>query len=293
MKTSTKESYFKRIDKVVGFISDQVDNNPSLETLADVAAISPFHFHRVYRAITGETPSGTLRRLRLAKACLLLKDTGKTVTEIAFEVGYDSSQSFAKAFRASTGFSPTEIKRTPGALDRAVKALAGLVGVPKTDPGKIEVKIVSVDPIKVIAARHLGPHKGLFQAYGAFFAHAEQAGWVGSFRGIYGIPIDDPRGMDEARCRFDCCFQFGPEVKATGPYRDETLGDGLYAVLRHVGNYDGLEDKYDFLYGPWLEASGYILRQAPFYNHYLQDPDTVPPEEWETDIYLPIEKGDA
>ena len=91
---------------------------------------------------------------------------------------------------------------------------------------------------------------------------------------------------------FDCCFEFGPEVKPSGGYAEKSLGGGLYAVLRHIGHYDGLEDKYDYLYGSWLNASGYSLREAPFYNHYVQDPDTVPPEEWETDIYLPIEKGD-
>ncbi len=293
MKPSTQNSYHERIDRVVGFLSDHVDNSPSLAALAEVAAISPFHFHRVYRAVTGETPSMTLRRLRLAKACFLLRDTGKSVTEIAFEVAYDSSQSFAKAFRAGTRYSPTEIRKTPDALNKVIKTLSGPSGEEKTDPGNIEIKVVSVDPIKVIAARHLGPHKGLFQSYGEFFAYAEKAGWVESFKGIYGIPIDDPRGMDEDQCRFDCCFEFGPEVKAKAPYRDESLGGGLYAVLRHVGHYDGLEEKYDYLYGSWLEVSGYSLREAPFFNHYVQDPDTVPPEEWETDIYLPVEKGDA
>ncbi len=194
MKPSTQNSYHERIDRVVGFLSDHVDNSPSLTALAEVAAISPFHFHRVYRAVTGETPSMTLRRLRLAKACFLLRDTGKSVTEIAFEVAYDSSQSFAKAFRAGTRYSPTEIRKTPDALDKVIKALSGPSGEAKADPGNIEIKVVSVDPIKVIAARHLGPHKGLFQSYGEFFAYAEKAGWVESFKGIYGIPIDDPRG---------------------------------------------------------------------------------------------------
>lgn len=290
MKKSTQDSYFQRIDRVVGYLNDQVEGNPSLETLAGVAAISPFHFHRVYRAVTGETPSGTLRRLRLAKACILLKETAKSITEIAFNVGYDSSQSFARAFRAGTGFSATELRKDPTTMARVLKALATPVAEKRT--GNIEVKVVSVKPFKVIAARHLGPHKGLFQAYGEFFAHAEKAGWVENFKGIFGIPIDDPRGMAEEECRFDCCFEFGPEVKPSGGYAEKSLGGGLYAVLRHIGHYDGLEDKYDYLYGSWLNASGYSLREAPFYNHYVQDPDTVPPEEWETDIYLPIEKGD-
>ncbi|MFT5371505.1 MAG: AraC family transcriptional regulator [Lysobacterales bacterium] len=103
MKTTTQNSYYQRIERVVGFLSDQVDDNPSLEVLANVAAISPFHFSRVYRAVTGETPLGTLRRLRLLKACFLLHDLKKPVIQIAFDVGYDSSQSFARAFKNGTG----------------------------------------------------------------------------------------------------------------------------------------------------------------------------------------------
>lgn len=289
MKPKTEMSYLERIDRVVGYLSDQVDHHPSLETLAEVAAISPFHFHRVYRAVTGETPSMTLRRMRLAKACSLLKDTNNSVTEIAFAVGYDSSQSFAKAFRAGTGYSPSEVRSSVKTIESVLNLLSRPASSPKSSLANIEVRITEVEPITVIASRHLGRHEGLFQTYGEFFAFAEKAGWVESFRNIYGIPIDDPRDTPEAQCRFDCCFEFGPEVKASGTYSEKHLGGGLYAVHRHLGHYDNLDDKYDYLYGPWLETSGYTLREVPFYNHYVQDPDTVPPEEWETDIYLPIE----
>ncbi len=292
MKPSTQKSYFDRIERVVGYLNDQVDNNPSLETLAGVAAISPFHFHRVYRAITGETPSSTLRRLRLAQACILLKETGKSITGIAFAVGYDSSQSFARAFRSGTGFSATELRKDPAALARVLKALSNPVAEPEKGSANIEVKVVSVKPFKVITCRHVGPHKRLFRAYGDLYSWAEKTGWVKSLKGIYGIPIDDPRGMPEKECRFDCCFDFGADVKPGEGLREEFLGGGRYAVARHLGPYEGLEDKYDYLYGPWLNASGYSLREKPFFNHYLQDPETLPPEQWQTDIYLPIEKGE-
>ena len=290
MKKSTQDSYFQRIERVVEYLNDQVDNNPSLETLAGVAAISPFHFHRVYRAITGETPSGTLRRLRLAKAAVMLKETKKPVTEIAFDVGFESSQSLAKAFKASSGFSPTDARANTKALSGIIESLSTPVSGKLT--GEMEVKVVSVKPFKVIAYRHVGPHKGLFRAYGDLYAWAEKAGLVESLEGIYGLPIDDPRGMPEQECRFDCCFDFGADIKPGEGLREEFLGGGRYAVARHFGPYEGLEDKYDYLYGPWLNASGYSLREKPFFNHYLQDPDTLPPDEWETDIYLPIEKGD-
>jgi AraC family transcriptional regulator len=290
MKSSTQESYHKRIARVVGFLSNQVNNNPSLETLADIAAISPFHFHRVYRALTGETPSSTVRRLRLARACVLLRDTRKPVTEVAFDVGYDSSQSFAKAFRSATGFTPTEIRKDPSALNKVLEQLGKPPEEPSTESRDLEVKVVSVDPFKVIASRHVGPHKGLFKAYGELFHWAEKSGLVEKFRGIYGIPVDDPRNLPDGECRFDCCFDFGPGAAGNGQFREDRLGGGMFVVTRHNGPYEGLEDKYDYLYGTWLSKSAYSLRDQPAFNHYLNDPDSAPPEQWETDIYVPVER---
>lgn len=290
MKSTTQKTYHERIERVVEFLGDQVDNNPSLETLAGVAAISPYHFHRVYRAVTGETPSGTLRRLRLARACSLLKDAGNTVTQIAFDVGYDSSQSFSKAFRSGTGFSPTEIRKNPASLSRVLTRLSSPGNTKKKEFGKIDVKIISVDPFKVIASRHLGPHANLFKNFGELFNWAENTGLVESFSGIYGIPVDDPRDVPEQDCRFECCFDFGANAAAAKDFSEYRLGGGTFAVARHVGPYDGIENIYDYLYGQWLQSSGYSLREQTFFNHYLQDPDTVPPEEWETDIYLPIDR---
>ena len=288
MKPTTKDSYIQSIDRVVGYLNQRVEVIPTLQQLADIAGISPFHFHRVYRAITGETPSGTLRRLRLARAAAMLKQTQKPITEIAFDVGYDSSQAFSKAFREATGFSASGLRQEPQRLEAVIK---GLSSPPEQATGKtLEVKLVSVDPFKVIASRHVGPHKGLFKVFGALIRWAEETGRAKAFRGIYGIPIDDPRGVSEEECRFDCCFDFGPDVQPDETHRDVLLGGGLYAVTRHVGPYEGLEEKYDFLYGPWLSSSGYVLSENASYNHYQADPDTSPPEEWETDIYLPIER---
>ena len=278
-------SYAERIDRIVRFLNEQVESAPSLQDLADVAQISPFHFHRVYRAVTGETPSGTLRRLRLARAVAMLRDTNKPVTEIAFDIGYESSQAFSKALRQVTGCSASELRKDRGKLDALAKEMAG---APKrTEGSKLEVRLVSVEPFRVIAARHVGRPEGLFAAFGALFEWGEKSGYLDDYRGIYGIPIDDPR--DEEGARFDCCFDFGPTAKPQNPYSETTLGGGLYAVARHTGPYDGLEEKYDDLFGPWLLSSGHSLRDSRAYNHYLVDPGSVPPEQWETDIYMPVD----
>ncbi|MDH5214513.1 MAG: AraC family transcriptional regulator [Gammaproteobacteria bacterium] len=277
-------SYSDRIDRIVRFLNEQVQSSHSLRDLASVAEISPYHFHRVYRAVTGETPSGTLRRLRIARAVAMLRDSTKTITEIAFDVGYETSQAFSKAFRQRTGHSATEARKDRSKLDALIEQLSG---APKRrKQSELEVRLVSVEPFKVIASRHIGRPEGLFAAFGALFEWGEKSGLLNDYRGIYGIPVDDPR--DEEQARFDCCFDFGPKAVPDKEYRKETLGGGLYTVTRLTGPYDGLEDKYDEFYGSWLASSNYVLRDSRAYNHYVIDPGTVPPEQWQTDIYLPV-----
>ena len=289
MKTSTKETNITRISRVVQFLNEHVDNTPSLQKLADVAAISPFHFHRVYRAATGETPSRTLRRLRLAKASLLLKETKKSITEIAFDVGYESSQAFAKALREVTGTTASDLRGQPDKLAATITTLSNPPDNENRNAEILDVKLVSVEPFKVIANRHIGPHEKMFGTFGTLFSWAEQTGRVAGFKGIYGIPIDDPNSVPATDCRFDCCFDLGADATPGDDYKEKFLGGGRYAVTRHRGPYEGLEEKYAYLYGPWLTKSGHTLNGLATYNHYLADPDTLPPEQWETDIYLPLD----
>ncbi len=290
MKPSTKENYIRRISRVVDFLNAQTESAPSLEQLASVAAISTFHFHRVYTAVTGETPSATMRRLRIAKACLLLRETARPITEIAFDVGYDSSQAFAKTLREMTGSTASELRADLSKLARVLDDLSRPSGGDYQPDKMLDVKLVSIEPFKVIAHRHVGPHSNLFIAYGELFSWAEKSGNTEGFKGIYGIPIDDPRETPEQQARFDCCFDLGPDTAPAGDFTQQMLGGGLYAVTRHVGPYEGLDEKYDYLYGPWLSASGHVLRAQPLFNHYLADPDSSPPEQWETDVYLPVDE---
>ncbi|MEX2123466.1 MAG: AraC family transcriptional regulator [Woeseia sp.] len=286
MKPESEHRYIERIDRVVGYLNEQAEASLTLQNLADIAGVSRFHFHRLYRAITGETPSATLRRLRLARAANMLKNTQKSITEIAFDVGYESSQAFSKAFRRVTGSSASGLRRDERRLAVVIERLSN----PPTHPTRntLEVRLVSIEPFKVIASRHVGPHKDLFNAYGALFRWAEETDRAKGLRGIFGIAIDDPRSVPEDDCRFDCCFDLGADVKPENDFRELVLGGGLYAVTRHVGPYEGLEDKNDFLYGTWLPTSGYTLRDVTGFNHYLADPDSLPSEKWETDICIPV-----
>ena len=101
--------YEKRVNRVIDHIHEHLAAELSLEGLARVAAFSPFHFHRVFAAITGETLFGFIHRLRIERAASALSNhPDRSVLEVALDHGFSSAAGFARAFKAHFGMSATE-----------------------------------------------------------------------------------------------------------------------------------------------------------------------------------------
>src|SRR5260221_12572412 len=109
MKPATEADYRKRIARVVAAIVAAPTAPHPLEELAAVANFSPFHFHRIYRALAGESVTATVRRVRLTQAANRLAAGVGSITEIALDVGYESPQSFARAFRDFFRVKPSQL----------------------------------------------------------------------------------------------------------------------------------------------------------------------------------------
>src|ERR1700723_1956432 len=98
----------RRFERAASLLSGRRDDPPSLAELATAAAVSPFHFHRIWRALTRETVGQTVLRLRLEASKELIQKRDATVADTAIAVGFATPQSFARAFRRHTGMTPTE-----------------------------------------------------------------------------------------------------------------------------------------------------------------------------------------
>jgi len=96
----------RRIRRAVELMHAHLERELPLEELAGAAHLSPFHFSRLFKKLTGATPHAYLASLRAARAQTLLAATDLSVTEVAERVGYSSSSHFSKAFRQATGLSP-------------------------------------------------------------------------------------------------------------------------------------------------------------------------------------------
>lgn len=292
MRTPDTASLNLRLQRVLDGITGALDRGeapPELEHLAREAHFSPFHFHRLWRALTGEPIGATVARLRLRRALVLLSTPGASVTEVALAVGFESSQSFARLVRQHLDTTPGALRDDARARRDAEQRLARPLRLSAAMP-RIEVSVVSLRPFDAVLVLATGDNEALAEAYGALFAWAADAGVVEGITGLWGIEYDDRRDVPSDRCRADAIIAFAAGTALSPPdgFRHGQEQGGRYARVRVVGPYDRLEPAVDALLADWWPASGHALGERPILFQYLDDPETTPSEVLRTDIHLPL-----
>lgn len=111
IRTSTREELFKRLLRGRDFILSSLDNQIVLSDMARAACLSPYHFHRAFTKVFGETPHRYLTRQRLEKAQRILANSDRSVTEVCLESGFESPGSFSSLFTRHYGLSPREFQK--------------------------------------------------------------------------------------------------------------------------------------------------------------------------------------
>ncbi|MCF8233359.1 MAG: AraC family transcriptional regulator [Bacteroidales bacterium] len=159
-KESTIQDYHERINKVLIYINDHLDEKMELKKLADISSFSTFHFHRIMRAYLNESLGSFLLRLRLDKAAGLLEYTELTTGEVAWKVGSEVPSSFNKAFKKRFGISPVEYRN-----GQRMKFRTSELKIQNKLNMEIQPKIKELKPRKVIyvtknLAKHTMPSTG-------------------------------------------------------------------------------------------------------------------------------------
>jgi len=112
IQNDKEENYIRCMNLALKFIDNNLDSELSLETISKVAFYSPHHFHRIFKAIIGETPNGYVTRKRIEKAASILMHKKEiTITDLSFQYGFKSNASFTKTFKNFYGISPSEFRK--------------------------------------------------------------------------------------------------------------------------------------------------------------------------------------
>ena len=282
MKNITYNDYIQRINKVVAYINNHLDETLDLKTLANEAALSDFHFHRIFKALKGEAIGGYITRLRLEATARLLRYTALTIEEIAFNIGYETSASLSKAFKKQYGISPTEYRTNKDTYIMKKEII-------NPDLALKAPKIVTLEPKNLIYVALTGAYGSLDygKAYEQLWAVIKAQKLF--TKGIESICIsyDDPKITEGSLQRSDVCLAIHKSATPQEEVSCKTLAGGKYAVFFYQGSYENLSQVYDTAVR-WVIDHQYTLREEPFFEKYLNDARRTPKEKLKTEIYIPI-----
>jgi len=258
MKDDTKSSYQERILKVLLYIQNNLYEPLSLEELADIACFSPYHFHRIFRGMVGETLAEHIRRIRLERAAQMLNYGSCSVTDLAFEAGYETVESFTRAFKARFGVVPSRFEKGNG--NRMPTHIPGLELKGEI---QMDVQIKEISPHQVVFVRHVGPYKECGKAWEKLCTWAGPRGYLQPGVEFIGLCYDDPDITPAEKIRYDACITVEGDLQPEGEIGVQTIGGGLYAMTTLHGSYEKLSDLYAKLCGQWVPDNGYELRSKP------------------------------
>jgi AraC family transcriptional regulator len=295
MKDHVREEYEGRVNRVLDYINNHLDERHELKTLARIAAFSPFHFHRVFSALVGEPLSGYIRRVRLERAAMRLAANPRvSVTEVALDHGFTSPSTFARAFKDHFGISASawrderskeckaisKERESNGKLRKETCLPEGHSPFQMAQHAPIDersidmqIEIKKLPARRVAYARAMGPYGESAQvAWGELCKWAGPRGLLGPQAAMIGISHDDPLMTDTNKLRYDACVEVSEDVRAERNINIVEIPGGEFAVARFDGKGDQITAAYNEIYGSWMSRSGYQPADSPSYEVYLNDP---------------------
>ena len=280
--------YVRRFTRVIEYIYANLDEDPDLATLAEVAALSPSHWHRVWQSTYGESIFATVKRLRLHRAAGDLAYTDLALPVVAKRAGYGSLEAFSRSFKQAYGQTPTAYRSSVSS--RRVQPANGGAPLPKLKgPAPMhDVSVKTLPSETLVVLPHRGAYMEIGKAFETLFGilvSRQLVGRIGAMKALY---YSDPTHVAEDDLQSAAGAVINGSFPVDDPLEKRETRAGDYAVLRYKGPYADMKWAYEWLYGEWLTQSGREPDDAPCLEVYLNNPRDTAPADLLTDICLPL-----
>jgi AraC family transcriptional regulator len=291
--------YVDRVNRAVDHVTRNLDQPLRLEVVAKAACFSSYHFHRIFRALMGETLAAFVKRVRLERSIYLLSHrNGASLTAIALACGFSSSSDFSRSFRAQYGAAPSrfdieqfrlsgrkalEIASTPpGERNKLDRLPAG------KNPDGFAVNLRNIPARRVAYIRVHRPYEGdgVVQAVKQLLAWAEGRGLAD--RQWLGYQWEDPEIVPLDKCRYDVGVEVPAGTNADGEVSINTFAACLIAEINIAGSIKVELRALDWLYRTWLPSSGYAPAHQPGFEAWNGRPFAHGMEYFELRVQLPV-----
>lgn len=301
MTHDTSAHYLERINRAIDYTVQNLEEPLPLETLARVAHFSPFHFHRIFRALIGETLNQFVTRLRLERAVQLLSRPGRqSLTQIALACGFATPSDFTRRFKERYGVPPSVFDLKTFRAQRREALAAATFGAEAghrlsrlptgTNPDGFTVKLRQLPARCVAYLRVLDPYRPrvVEEAMKRLMAWAEKrhladGQWLGYM-------WDNPEIVALKDCRYDVGLEV-PDVTPKGEIGRFDFPPMQVAQVEVRGSIELEMRALDWLFGEWLPRSGYVPTDQPCFEAWIGRPFQHGDKHFELYAQLPVERG--
>jgi AraC family transcriptional regulator len=261
----------------------------NLEQLADVACLSPYHWHRIFMSLTGETIHQCLRRTRLNKACQLLK-SGVRVERIAKKVGFQHPDSLAKAFKTSYRLTPKQFQNQamtnphkPSFLSNTLDCSMNL-----TKTTTRQTCLETLGPLTVLSVLTQGPYSLISEKLNQLLAFAFSRNLFNDSVKFYTIYYNDAQIRHDGLHLWRACITYPKDLSIEAPFEHQTIPGGLFLTTVHHGPYETIESTMQALYHTLLNHPNVVVAPRPQFESYLNNPRVVHAKDLQTKIFIPV-----
>lgn len=268
---NSEEIYKERIHLAVDYIWDHLSEDISLDKLAAVACFSPFHFHRIFSALLGETPRDYIERCRMEQAVNIISlYKNFTIADVANVCGFSSASSFTRTFKKHFKVAPSQYLEK----HRQEHHVFNKEAVMPTENSRLQdyslVEIVKLPLFHVAYAQTIEAYAtGIPKAWNRLLQFLHPRGLVGADAQLIGIPYNNPGVTPREKCRYRACVTVSKEVVLTrGEIKTIDLQAAEYAVYHFSGAREEIWEAYAFFYGEWLIRSGFLPDEKPLIELY-------------------------
>lgn len=287
----TSKEHKKRIDAVIDYISKNINNDISLQALAQVANYSPFHLQKLFKQLTGESPKQYILKIRLETALLLMViHPYKPLKEIALDAGFSSPSVFSRAVKNYFGISPEEIRgcspkeRMQVFKSKKPKATHQIGIDAKNAIIKLDIQIKKTETIRGFYL--MAPCDDIAKIQESFKELLQIAitnDLLPDYKKIYGILSPHQGNIYKTFVAVNKHQQLPKKFNVT------EIKAGKYVTFKIRGDIKESIAAGHFLYHNWLPENGYKIADIVRFEVFSENPATTPYHKLNREVYVPVE----
>jgi AraC family transcriptional regulator len=295
MSSSLKQQQKQRINQALFAIHKDLSRPWTTKPLAELAAYSPHHFHRIFKAVVGETLNDYIRRTRLERAAnMLIFHRHIPITELAERCGFKSASSFTHRFKSRFGDTPSHWRA--GGYDGYVIKTAAKHQDDEISQHLDAVKSIELPPVSIVQreaqrvayVRHLGYSRSISHAWQRLWEWSQEEHIRWKDQEMLGLYHSNPNIVPLPQCRYVACLSVPETTWRRQHVGIMTIPGGFHAKVHVTGHYGDLLPVLHKLLHEWLPNSQYTMALTPAFACYQRNQFLTDDESFELDLYLPI-----